>query len=74
MSTKQMLLPDSKDGPKAFNGRSLDLLPRFINAVEQLFKMHSVTNKQPKKEYLVRYATPTIEDEWQGLETFVEVR
>ena len=70
MSTKQMPLPNSKDAPKAFDGRSLDFLPRFIDAVEQLFKMHSVTDKQQKKEYLVRYATPTIEDEWRGLETF----
>ena len=70
MSTKQMPLPDSKDAPKAFDGRSPDLLPRFIDAVEQLFKTHSVTDKQQKKEYLVRYATPTVEDEWRGLETF----
>ena len=70
MSTKQMPLPDSKDAPKVFDGRSPDLLPRFIDVVEQLFKMHSVMDKQQIKEYLVRYATPTIEDKWRGLETF----
>ena len=65
-----MLLPDSKDTSKVFNGRSPDLLLRFINVVEQLFKTHSATDKQQKKEYLVRYAMPTVEDKWQGLETF----
>ena len=64
MSTKQMPLPNSKDAPKVFDGRSPDLLPSFIDAVEQLFKTHSVTDKQQKKEYLVRYAMPTVEDEW----------
>ena len=29
-------------------------------------------DKQQKKEYLVRYVTPTLEDKWQELETFAK--
>lgn len=67
-----ILLPDFKDAPKVFDGRSPDLLPRFIDAVEQLFKTCSVTDKKQQKEYLVKYAILTVEDEWQGLEMFAD--
>ena len=70
MATRtSMLLPGTKDVPSTFTGKDPDL-ERYFDHLEQLLKSCNITDEQEKKKYLVKYMSPSVEQEWKGLDRY----
>jgi hypothetical protein len=61
--------PGTKDAPKFDENKPSELV-RFIDRMEDLFKLHSVTVAQDKIDTLGKYTSAETESEWRALETF----
>lgn len=64
-----MPIPGTKDAPRFDGSKPLEI-PRFLDILEELFSLHSITDANEKRRWMLKYIPRELEDQWKEFPKF----
>lgn len=64
-----MPIPGTKDAPRFDGSKPLEI-PRFLDILDELFTLHSVTDAKEKRRWMLKYIPRELEEQWTEFPKF----
>lgn len=64
-----MPIPSTKDAPKFDGSKPLEI-PRFLEVLEELFTLHSITDAKDRRKWMLKYIPRELEEQWTEFPKF----